>query len=57
VKVLLQEAMSIRLYDTHGKELSRQQYAAGLQTINVSKLSKGVYVLQANNTAQRIIVP
>jgi hypothetical protein len=57
VKVLLQEAMIIRLYDTHGKELSRQQYAAGLQTINVSKLSKGVYVLQANNTAQRIIVP
>ncbi|MBO9566864.1 MAG: T9SS type A sorting domain-containing protein [Niastella sp.] len=56
VKVLLSEAMTIRLYDTNGKELARYQYAAGLHTINVSGLTKGAYLLQANNTVQRIIV-
>ncbi len=56
VKVLLREAMIIRLYDTNGKELARKQYAAGLQTINVSGLAKGTYLLWANDTVQRIIV-
>lgn len=56
VKVLLSEGMIIRLYDTNGKELVRKQLAAGLQTINVSGLAKGSYLLSAHNTVQQIIV-
>lgn len=56
VKLLLSEAMNIRLYDTNGKELVRKQLAAGLQTLHVNGLAKGTYLLWANNTVQRIIV-
>lgn len=52
------DEQNMNIYDINGRLLIQHQIqkAMGIETINVSKLPKGNYVLTINNTSQKFIV-
>ncbi len=50
------ENTSVALYTADGKLLLQQQLNTGTNTIDVSRYPKGIYLLKANNTAQKVVI-
>lgn len=48
-------ALVFTLYSADGKLLWQKQFVPGLQNIDVSQYAKGLYLLKANGTTQKII--
>ena len=56
LRIQVQQAGAISLYDLSGKLLWEKQFAAGLQSVDVSMYNKGIYLLRAKEGAQRILI-
>lgn len=56
LNVLLKQSMQVRLFDASGRQVLSQRLNAGLQTLNVSGLSGGVYYLKAGSEHIAVII-
>jgi Secretion system C-terminal sorting domain len=48
--------INLALYTADGKLLWQEQVNAGTKNIDVSRYAKGIYLLKANNTAQKVVI-
>jgi len=55
-KILLKEAAQVRIFDAMGRLVLSQWSAAGLQAIDVYRLSSGVYFIKANTESTTITI-
>jgi hypothetical protein len=56
LKLRINEAAVLSLYNTAGKLLWRKQTGAGVQHIDVSHYPPGIYLLQAKGTTARLLI-
>jgi hypothetical protein len=56
LQMQVQQAAAISLYDISGRLLWIKQMVPGLQSINVSGYTKGIYLLKAKGKTQRIFI-
>jgi hypothetical protein len=56
IQVQVNKSSLLFLYNTEGKLLLKNQFAAGLHDIAVPGLPKGMYILQADNQKEKILV-
>ncbi|MDP4284553.1 MAG: T9SS type A sorting domain-containing protein [Bacteroidota bacterium] len=49
-------ATGLALYNANGKLLWKQQVNAGIKNIDVSRYAKGIYLIKANSTIQKIVI-
>lgn len=56
LQVKLDKPANIAIYDARGRVISRQRMGTGSQTLTVSYLPRGVYLLQAGNEAKKFII-
>ena len=49
-------ATGLALYNANGKLLWQEQVNAGTKNIDVSRYAKGIYLLKANNTIQKMVI-
>lgn len=56
LNVLLKEDGPVRIFDAAGRQVFSQIFAAGLQPVNISNLSNGVYIIKVNSESVRIIL-
>ncbi len=54
--VQVNTATGLALYTADGKLLWQEQVATGTKTFDVSRYAKGVYLLRANSTAQKVVI-
>jgi len=56
LNVLLKDVSHIRIFNAAGRQVFSQFFVPGLQTLDVSHLANGVYILKANAESIRIII-
>jgi Secretion system C-terminal sorting domain len=56
LKIQLQDASAISIYNVEGKLILRSQLAGGTQTIDVNNLAKGMYMIQAGKETEKFMV-
>ncbi len=56
LKIQLQDASAISIYNVEGKLILRSQLVAGSHTIDVSNLAKGMYMIQAGKETEKFMV-
>lgn len=56
INVVLKEPAQVRLFDANGRQVSSRWFAAGLQTIDVSAFTKGIYFIKANTETITITI-
>ena len=54
--VQVNTSINLALYTADGKLLWQEQVNAGIKNIDVSRYAKGVYLLKANTTAQKVVI-
>jgi hypothetical protein len=52
----LEQAASINLYNSMGELMLRKQFPAGMQTLNINNLAKGIYMLQAGREIEKFMI-
>jgi hypothetical protein len=56
VNVTLPEAAMVSICNNSGAVVIKRKMKAGLQQINVSTLSKGIYIIKAGDLSARFII-
>ena len=56
IRILVKTAGTLQLYGSNGKLIIQKQYGTGLQLMDVSGLSKGVYFLKGTTQVEKILV-
>lgn len=56
LKVQINKTTSLSLFDMAGKLLWKKQVVAGIQNIDVGKYQKGIYLLKAEETMEKILI-
>ena len=56
LQVQVNEPAILSLYDAHGRLVYKKQATSGMETINVSRYPKGVYLLKAKEEKVKIII-
>jgi len=54
--IQVNKAASLAFYSANGNLLWQEQVNAGTKSIDVSRYAKGTYLLQSNNTTQRVVI-
>jgi len=56
LQLQLNNATAISLYTLDGSLLWKKQFGAGKQTININDIARGLYLLKANETTEKILI-
>jgi len=56
LQVQVHQPTAFSLYEMSGKRLWVKQFAVGMQSINVSRYAKGIYLLKTKGKTQKILI-
>jgi len=56
MKINAQQKITLSLFSPDGKMLWKKQLMPGMQTLDVSRYAKGIYLLKADGIAKRIVI-